>query len=112
MPGAFEAGLQISLDFPPGEEAACPLFVGRVLRGLRNGPSPAWLQERLTAIGLRPISTLVDITNLVTMDLGRPLHVFDAAKLTGDLSLRFARARRARSRRSTAGPTSSIPTSR
>ena len=74
-----------------GEEAACPLFVGRVFRGLRNGPSPAWLQERLTAIGLRPISTLVDITNLVTLDLGRPLHVFDAAKLQGDLSLRFAR---------------------
>jgi phenylalanyl-tRNA synthetase beta chain len=88
---AFEAGLRISLNFPPGDEAACPLFVGRVLRGLRNGPSPAWLQERLTAIGLRPISTLVDITNLVTVDLGRPLHVFDAAKLRGDLSLRLAR---------------------
>jgi phenylalanyl-tRNA synthetase beta chain len=92
VPSAFEAGLRIGLDFPPGEGAACPLFVGRVLRGLRNGPSPAWLQERLTAIGLRPISTLVDITNLVTVDLGRPLHVFDAAKLRGDLSLRFARS--------------------
>ncbi len=58
---------------------------------MRNGPSPAWLQERLSAIGLRPISSLVDITNLVTVDLGRPLHVFDAAKLRGNLSLRFAR---------------------
>ena len=85
------AGPRSRLDFPPGEEAACPLFVGRVFRGVRNGPSPAWLQERLNAIGLRPISTLVDITNLVTLDLGRPLHVFDAAKLQGDLGLRFAR---------------------
>ncbi len=91
VPGEFEAALQITLDFPADQTAACPLFVGRVLRGVRNGPSPAWLQERLTAIGLRPISTLVDITNLVTVDLGRPLHVFDAGKLSGDLSLRFAR---------------------
>jgi phenylalanyl-tRNA synthetase beta chain len=91
VPGEFDAELEITLDFPPGDEAACPLFVGRLFRGLRNGPSPAWLQERLTAIGLRPISTLVDITNLVTFDLGRPLHVFDAAKVRGDLSLRFAR---------------------
>jgi phenylalanyl-tRNA synthetase beta chain len=89
--GGFDAGLKITLDFLPGDEAACPLFVGRVFKGLRNGPSPAWLQERLTAIGLRPISTLVDITNLVTFDLGRPLHVFDAAKVRGDLSLRLAR---------------------
>ncbi len=74
-----------------GDEAACPLFVGRVFRGVRNGPSPDWLQARLTAVGLRPISTLVDITNLVTFDLGRPLHVFDAGKLRGNLSLRFAR---------------------
>ncbi len=91
VPGQFEAGLKIGLDFPAGNEAACPIFVGRVFRGVRNGPSPAWLQERLTAIGLRPISALVDITNLVTFDLGRPLHVFDAARLQGDLSLRFAR---------------------
>ncbi len=91
VPGTFEPSLQITLDFPAGEQAACPLFVGRVFRGLRNRPSPPWLQERLAAIGLRPISTLVDITNFVTMDLGRPLHVFDAAKLRGDLVLRFAR---------------------
>ena len=87
----FDAELEITLDFPAGDEAACPLFVGRVFRGVRNGPSPAWLQARLAAIGLRPISTLVDITNLVTFDLGRPLHVFDAGKLRGNLSLRFAR---------------------
>jgi phenylalanyl-tRNA synthetase beta chain len=88
--GQADASLRISLDFPKGDAAACPLFVGRLFRGVRNGPSPAWLQERLSAIGLRPISTLVDITNLVTVDLGRPLHVFDAAKLRGDLRLRFA----------------------
>jgi phenylalanyl-tRNA synthetase beta chain len=86
----FDASLQITLDFLEGGAAACPLFVGRVFRGVRNGPSPAWLQERLSAIGLRTISTLVDITNLVTVDLGRPLHVFDARKLQGDLRLRFA----------------------
>ncbi len=62
---------------------ACPLFVGRYFRGVRNGPSPHWLQDRLNAIGLRPISALVDITNFVTFDLSRPLHVFDADKLDG-----------------------------
>jgi phenylalanyl-tRNA synthetase beta chain len=91
LPGEFNADFEITLNFPPDRQAACPLFVGRVFRGVRNGPSPVWLQERLTAIGLRPISTLVDITNLVTFDLGRPLHVFDAAKVRGDLSLRAAR---------------------
>ena len=91
VPATFESPLQITLDFPPGEGAACPLFVGRMFRGLRNRPSPPWLQERLAAVGLRPISSLVDITNFVTMDLNRPLHVFDAAKLRGDLVLRFAR---------------------
>jgi len=71
---------------------ACPYVVGRHFRGLKNGPSPKWLQDRLRAIGLRPISALVDVTNYVTMDLGRPLHVFDAAKLSGDaLTMRRAR---------------------
>jgi phenylalanyl-tRNA synthetase beta chain len=91
VPPTFRSALGITLDFPEGDVAACPIYVGRVFRGLRNSPSPAWLQERLAAIGLRPISALVDITNYVTMDLGRPLHVFDAAKIEGDLRLRFAR---------------------
>ncbi len=92
VPSQFDSDLDIAFDFPMGDEAACPLFVAREFRGVKNGPSPAWLQERLTAIGLRPISTLVDITNLVTYDLGRPLHVFDADKLKGRrLDLRFAR---------------------
>lgn len=90
VPGDESAGAVIRLDFPGGEEKACPLFVGRMIRGVRNGPSPAWLQHRLKAIGLRPISALVDITNYFTFDLCRPLHVFDAAKIQGDVVLRFA----------------------
>ncbi|MFC3126989.1 phenylalanine--tRNA ligase subunit beta [Pseudoroseomonas globiformis] len=63
---------------------ACPWVLGRAVRGVKNGPSPQWLQDRLTAIGLRPINALVDITNWFTFDLGRPLHVFDVAKVKGD----------------------------
>src|SRR5262249_60754172 len=59
--------------------------------GVKNGPSPAWLQRRLTAIGLRPIHALVDISNFITHDRGRPLHVFDAAKVQGNLTVRRAR---------------------
>ena len=61
----------------------CPTFAGRVIRGVKNGPSPAWLQQRLTAIGLRSINALVDITNLISYDRARPLHVYDVAKLEG-----------------------------
>jgi phenylalanyl-tRNA synthetase beta chain len=91
VPSKGPSGVRIGLDFPMGEEQACPLFVSRVIRGVRNGPSPAWLQNRLKAIGLRPISALVDITNYLTFDLCRPLHVFDAGKVRGDVTLRFAR---------------------
>jgi phenylalanyl-tRNA synthetase beta chain len=70
---------------------ACPLFVGRYIRGVKNGPSPRWLQQRLRAIGLRPISALVDITNYITYDRARPLHVFDADKVRGDLHVRLSR---------------------
>jgi len=87
VPSTGPPGPGVSLEFPAHERAACPLFVARLIRGVRNGPSPTWLQQRLQAIGLRPISALVDITNYVTFDLGRPLHVFDAAKLRGDLRL-------------------------
>ena len=71
------------------------------MRGVKNGPSPEWLQKRLTAIGLRPINALVDITNFITFDRGRPLHVFDAAKVNGNLTVRRAQERReaARARR-------------
>jgi phenylalanyl-tRNA synthetase beta chain len=69
----------------------CPGFALRLVRGVKNGPSPEWLQKRLTSIGLRPINALVDITNFMTYDRGRPLHVFDAAKVKGDLTVRHAR---------------------
>jgi phenylalanyl-tRNA synthetase beta chain len=85
--GRFRSPLAIHI----GDQTACPLFLGRHIRGLKNGPSPSWLKDRLEAIGLRPISALVDITNFVTFDLNRPLHVFDAEKLKGDLTVRFAR---------------------
>jgi phenylalanyl-tRNA synthetase beta chain len=92
VPASFESPIQWRRDFPKGEEGACPMVVGRSFRGLKNGASPDWMQRRLLAIGLRPISALVDITNYVTFDLGRPLHVFDAAKLEGGaLTMRLAR---------------------
>jgi phenylalanyl-tRNA synthetase beta chain len=86
--GRFPCPITVHLDGPDAK--ACPLFLGRLVRGLKNGPSPRWLQDRLTAIGLRPISALVDITNFLTFDLARPLHVFDAEKLDGDLAVRGA----------------------
>jgi phenylalanyl-tRNA synthetase beta chain len=69
---------------------ACPHFTGRVIRGLKNGSSPLWLQKKLEAIGLRPISALVDITNFFTHDQARPLHVFDADKIKGNLNIRLS----------------------
>ncbi|MBV9202299.1 MAG: phenylalanine--tRNA ligase subunit beta, partial [Alphaproteobacteria bacterium] len=85
--GCFHSPIGIEIE----DRTACPLFLGRHLRGLRNGPSPAWLQKKLEAIGLRPISALVDITNLLTFDVDRPLHVFDTGRLAGDLTVRLAR---------------------
>lgn len=82
--------IQVKLDFAK-EDPACPHFVGRVIRNIKNGPSPEWLQRRLRAIGLRPISALVDITNYMTFDYARPLHVFDAKKISGDLWVRPAK---------------------
>ena len=69
----------------------CPGFAVRLVRGVRNGPSPRWMQQRLIAIGLRPINALVDITNYLTFDRGRPLHVYDLKKIKGDLVVRHAR---------------------
>jgi phenylalanyl-tRNA synthetase beta chain len=92
VPGEFKSPIGVTLDFPEDQTAACPMFVGRLIRGVKNGPSPRWLQDRLLSIGLRPISALVDITNLLTFDVARPLHVFDAGKLQGGLTVRPARA--------------------
>ncbi|MBW0159227.1 phenylalanine--tRNA ligase subunit beta [Sedimentimonas flavescens] len=86
VPGGFASPIKVQID-PALKEKGCPLFAGRLIRGVTNGPSPAWLQQRLIAIGLRPISALVDITNFFTYDLNRPLHVFDAAKVKGDLRI-------------------------
>ncbi|GJE43169.1 phenylalanine--tRNA ligase subunit beta [Methylobacterium soli] len=90
--GEGECPVPVSLDFEAADRDLCPLFALRLVRGVRNGPSPAWMQARLRAIGLRPINALVDITNYVTFDRGRPLHVFDAAKVSGGLQVRRARA--------------------
>ncbi len=89
--GAFDCPTRVHLDFAPADAHLCPAFVLRLVRGVRNGPSPEWMQRRLRAIGLRPINALVDITNYVTFDRARPLHVFDYAKVAGDLKVRRAR---------------------
>jgi phenylalanyl-tRNA synthetase beta chain len=81
LTGTFQADVAIHLK----AGADCPMFAARVLRGVKNGPSPAWLRAKLERIGLRSISTLVDVTNWLTFDRNRPLHVFDIAKLKGDL---------------------------
>jgi phenylalanyl-tRNA synthetase beta chain len=88
--GAFPCPVGVKLDFG-STPSLCRGFALRLVRGVRNGPSPEWLRRRLTAIGLRPINVLVDITNYLTFDRGRPLHVFDAAKVHGDLVVRRAR---------------------
>ncbi|ESZ74882.1 phenylalanine--tRNA ligase subunit beta [Mesorhizobium sp. L103C105A0] len=85
--GKGETPVKVTIEAPE----LCPGFALRMVKGVKNGPSPKWLQQRLIAIGLRPISALVDITNYVTFDRGRPLHVFDAKKVTGNLVVRRAR---------------------
>jgi phenylalanyl-tRNA synthetase beta chain len=88
--GKFPTSIQVTID-PALKAKGCPHFAGRLIRGVKNGPSPDWMQARLKGIGLRPISALVDITNYFTFGLNRPLHVFDAAKVKGDLAIRPAR---------------------
>ncbi len=87
--GAFPCPVTVSIDDDTRDQ--CPVFYGRMIRGVTNGPSPAWLQDRLRAIGLRPISFLVDVTNFFTYDRNRPLHVFDVDKIAGN-ALRVHRA--------------------
>ena len=87
--GTFPCPVNVTLDFG-ATHPLCPAFGLRLVRGVKNGPSPDWLQKRLTAIGLRPINALVDITNYITFDRGRPLHVFDAKKVKGNLTVRRA----------------------
>jgi phenylalanyl-tRNA synthetase beta chain len=85
--GKFPFPAKISVE----PDSGCHIFWGRVFRGVRNGPSPYWLQARLKAVGLRPISALVDITNFFSLDQARPLHVYDMAKLSGALVARRGR---------------------
>ena len=85
--GEFPCPVKVTVE----DEALCPGFALRLVRGVKNGPSPEWLQKRLTSIGLRPINALVDITNFMTYDRARPLHVFDARKVKGNLTVRRAR---------------------
>ncbi len=86
--GEFPSPVKVTIEDP----SLCPGFALRLVRGVKNGPSPEWLQKRLTSIGLRPINALVDITNFMTFDRARPLHVFDAKKVKGNLVVRRAKA--------------------
>jgi len=89
--GTFDSPVQWEKDFKGNEEYICPGVAGRYFKNVTNKESPAWIQQRLKAIGLRPISALVDITNYITYDLGRPLHVYDADKIKGNLKMRYAK---------------------
>jgi phenylalanyl-tRNA synthetase beta chain len=89
--GSLPNPVPIKLDFDKETANACPVFAGRVIKGVKNGPSPEWLQRRLKAIGLRPINALVDITNYIAYDRGRPLHVYDADKLKGAIRARLGK---------------------
>ncbi|MFP4313724.1 MAG: phenylalanine--tRNA ligase subunit beta [Alphaproteobacteria bacterium] len=82
--GGFSCAVNVKIE----DKEGCPLFLGRQIKGVKNGPSPEWMQRLLKAVGLRPISALVDITNFVSLDLCRPLHVYDVAKLKGDIVVR------------------------
>ena len=88
--GEFPCPISVTIDADTAQ-GGCEVFAGRVIRGVSNGPSPAWLQDRLRAIGLRPRSALVDITNFFTFDRNRPLHVFDAGKVQGNLRIHRAK---------------------
>ena len=89
--GLFPCPVSVDLSFTNEDAHLAPLFALRLVRGVKNGPSPEWMQTRLKAIGLRPINALVDITNYITFDRGRPLHVFDAKKVAGNLVVRRAK---------------------
>jgi phenylalanyl-tRNA synthetase beta chain len=89
--GADACPIEIKLEFSKDTRSACPVFAARCVKGVKNGPSPAWLQQRLKAVGLRPINALVDVTNYISIDRGRPLHVYDADKLKGAVRARLGK---------------------
>ena len=88
VPGKFPSPVQVRIEAPE----ACPVFAGRLIRGVKNKPSPDWMQKRLKAIGINPKNMLVDVTNYISIDRCRPLHVYDAAKLKGDIRARLGTA--------------------
>ncbi len=87
VPGRYPSPQKVGIEAPQ----ACTAFAGRLMRGVKNGPSPEWLQRRLRGIGQKPISALVDITNFITHDRSRPLHVYDVSKLSGTVRARMGR---------------------
>lgn len=86
VPGLYDSAINVTTQ----DTKACPYFIGRQIKNVKNGPSPKWLQDYLRGIGLKPISALVDITNYLCIGMNRPLHVFDADKLNGDLTVRLS----------------------
>jgi phenylalanyl-tRNA synthetase beta chain len=86
--GTFPSPVKVRIE----DESACPVFAGRLIRGVKNKPSPDWMQKRLKAIGINPKNMLVDVTNYISFDRCRPLHVYDAAKLKGDVRARLGTA--------------------
>ncbi|HRD75124.1 MAG TPA: phenylalanine--tRNA ligase subunit beta, partial [Hyphomicrobiaceae bacterium] len=86
--GSYDCPVPIDVD--GADASGCSAFYGRYIRGIKNGASPAWMQARLKAIGQRPINAVVDVTNYVSFDRGRPLHVYDADKLHGTIRARIA----------------------
>lgn len=88
VPGKFKSPVTVRI----ADESACPVFAGRLIRGVKNGPSPEWMQKRLKAIGINPKNMLVDVTNYISFDRCRPLHVYDAAKLKGGIVARLGTA--------------------
>ncbi len=89
--GDYDCPVDIKLEFPREAASACPCFAGRYIRGIKNGTAPEWMQQRLKAAGLRPINALVDVTNYISLDRGRPLHVYDADKLSGAIRARLGK---------------------
>ena len=88
VPGKFPSPVKVRIEAPE----ACPVFAGRLIRGVKNKPSPDWLSSRLKAIGINPKNMLVDVTNYISIDRCRPLHVYDAARLKGDIRARLGTA--------------------
>lgn len=89
--GAKDCPIGVRLEFSAETASACPVFAARFVWGVKNGPSPTWLQNRLKAVGLRPINALVDVTNYISQEHGRPLHVYDADKLKGAIRARLGK---------------------